>query len=136
MKAYNKRTARKTQASLVAALALAGSIGVSAPAGAAPRTTVAKAVGAEKAAAARSCDHVTARDKSNGVVVVVASSGYTKAYKEPGSNCMATASMAPGRNLNAWCFTINSSGNQWVRVNEGWIYTGHLALKSGTVKHC
>ncbi|MFE3635573.1 hypothetical protein [Streptomyces sp. NPDC059168] len=44
--------------------------------------------------------------------------------------------MAPGFNLNAWCYTVNQYGNQWTRVNEGWIYNGHLALKSGTVKHC
>ena len=84
-------------------------------------------------AAAAACDHVSASDISNGVVVVV---GGAKAYKEPASKCTAVMSMAPGHNLNAWCYTVNSYGNQWVRVNEGWIYNGHVALKSGSVKHC
>ena len=84
-------------------------------------------------AAAASCNHVSASNISNGVVVVV---GGATAYKEPGSACTAVMSMAPGHNLNAWCYTINQYGNQWTRVNEGWIYNGHLALKSGTVKHC
>ncbi|RZU25392.1 hypothetical protein [Streptomyces sp. BK239] len=84
-------------------------------------------------AAAAACDHVSASNKSNGIVVVV---GGAKAYKEPAAECQAVASMAPGRDLNAWCYTINQYGNQWTRVDEGWIYNGHIALKSGTVKHC
>ncbi|MDF9813953.1 hypothetical protein M2266_003184 [Streptomyces sp. SPB162] len=77
---------------------------------------------------------MSATDKSNGVVVVV---GGATAFKEPASECTATASVVPGRDLNAWCYTINSYGNQWTRVeNLGWIYNGHLALKSGSVKHC
>ena len=83
-------------------------------------------------AAAAACDHVSASNISNGVVVV----GGATAYSEPASECTALRSMAPGHDLNAWCYTINSYGNQWTRVNEGWIYNGHLALKSGTVKHC
>ena len=84
-------------------------------------------------AAAAACDHVSAKNISNGVVVVV---GGAKAYNEPASKCTAVRSMAPGHDLNAWCYIINQYGNQWTRVSEGWIYNGHLALKSGTVKHC
>ncbi|WP_329408920.1 hypothetical protein OG802_09210 [Streptomyces sp. NBC_00704] len=108
---------------------LAGALGATALA----VSGIAVNVAAAGPAAAAACDHVSASNISNGVVVVV---GGAKAYNEPSSKCTAVMSMAPGHNLNAWCFTVNSFGNQWVRVNEGWIYSGHLALKSGTVKHC
>ncbi|WP_406167811.1 hypothetical protein [Streptomyces sp. NBC_00996] len=108
---------------------LAGALGATALA----MSGVAVNVATAGTAAAAACDHVLASNISNGVVVVV---GGAKAYKEPASKCTAVMSMAPGHDLNAWCFTVNSYGNQWVRVNEGWIYSGHLALKSGTVKHC
>ncbi|RZU25393.1 hypothetical protein [Streptomyces sp. BK239] len=84
-------------------------------------------------AAAAACDHVSATNKSNAIVVVV---GGAKAYKEPAAECQAVASMVPGVDLDAWCFTVNQYGNQWIRVDRGWIYSGHIAVKSGTVKHC